>query len=81
MSPGGWSNQHITDVKWVGEQDGEVGQSSREIMVEWISGGGAAFVQGPHSRVRVGVVDASPPYLRTYANGEWDDNLLSLPTF
>ena len=29
----------------------------------------------------VGVVEASnhAPYLRTYANGQWNDNLLSLP--
>ena len=30
------------------------------------------------NRANVGVVDATPPYIRTYADGEWDNNLLSL---
>jgi hypothetical protein len=81
MSPGGFTNQHITDVKWISDQDGSVDQSSREVMVDWIDKGGSAWVQGTNSRSQVGVVRETPPYLRTYANGIWDDNLLSLPTF
>lgn len=30
------------------------------------------------NRANVGVVEANPPYLRTYADGVWTDNLLSL---
>lgn len=81
MSPGGYTNQHITDVKWMSDQDGSVGESSREVMVEWIDKGGSAWVQGTSSRSQVGVVDATPRYLRTHANGIWNDNLLALPTF
>jgi hypothetical protein len=81
MSQGGWTNQHITDVKWMSDQDGEVGQSTRQAMVDWIDNGGYAYVQAPQSRSQVGVVDATPRYLRTYANETWNDNLLSLPTF
>jgi hypothetical protein len=33
------------------------------------------------SDVAVGVVDASPPYIRTYADGNWTDNLLALPRY
>jgi hypothetical protein len=32
------------------------------------------------SRADIGVVDgANGPYVRTYANGKWNDNLLALP--
>ena len=31
--------------------------------------------------VKVGVVDATPPYLRTHADGVWTDNLLALPRY
>ena len=30
------------------------------------------------NRANGGVVDGQPPYLRTYADGVWSDNLLSL---
>lgn len=41
-------------------------------MVTWIEGG---------NTVRVGVVNATPKYIRTYADGTWTDNLLALPRF
>jgi hypothetical protein len=82
MSPGGWSNEHIIAVRWINDQNGAVGESTREIMVQWIAyQGGFAYVQGPSAWSQVGVVRASPPYLRTYADGIWNDNLLALPTF
>ncbi|MBF6423022.1 DUF3892 domain-containing protein [Nocardia farcinica] len=83
MSPGGTRNEHITHVKWRQEHDGETGFMSKPQAVKWLDDGNRAFVQGPHSRVEVGVVREAgkEPYLRTHANGKWDDNLLSLPLF
>lgn len=81
MSPSGWANEHIITVKWAGDQSGDIGKSTRETMVTWIENGNYAYVQGPQSRSQVGVVDATPKYLRTHANKFWNDNLLSLPTF
>jgi hypothetical protein len=82
MSPGGWSNQHIVMVKWISDQDSSVGESTREVMVDWIGNrGGYAYVQGSSALSQVGVVHAAPPYLRTHADGIWNDNLLALPTF
>ena len=38
------------------------------------------FVRSTNSRSDVGVVNGpTGKYLRTYANGQWNDNLLSLP--
>lgn len=53
-------------------------------MVDWIENKkGKAFVGSGSQRVEVGVVSPSggQPYLRTYADGVWTNNLLSLPEF
>jgi hypothetical protein len=51
-------------------------------MVEWIRDkGGKAFVVSGGYRAAVGVVNANPPYIRTYADGVWTDNLFALPTY
>ena len=73
--------QHIVAVQW--RANGSVGQHSRDQMVTAIESGHTAYVQGSASQSEVGVFKSSNgvKYLRTYANGHWDDNLLSLPTF
>jgi hypothetical protein len=42
---------------------------------------GQAFVSDGVRNVLVGVVDATPKYVRTYADGVWTDNLLALPKY
>jgi Protein of unknown function (DUF3892) len=42
---------------------------------------GRAVVGEGKDRVEVGVVEASPKYIRTYAYGKWTNNLLALPTY
>jgi hypothetical protein len=75
-------HEHITHVYW-----SEYGTSSeawwtKQQAVDWINGGGDARVSaGGRYDVKVHVVNASPPYLRTAANGTYTDNLLSLPRF
>ena len=57
--------------------------NSRSEMVAWIEDkDGKAYVDDDRGhRVPVAVVKPSsgPKYLRTYADGVWTDNLLSLP--
>jgi len=53
-------------------------------MVEWIDAqGGRAYVRSSNTIAEVGVIkpQGRAPYLRTYADGEWNNNLLSLPRF
>lgn len=83
LSWGGSTHEQITDYKWRLE-DGGVGQTSKATMVDWIDKrGGNACVGSGASRVPVGVVKPAhgQPYLRTYADGQWTNNLLSLPRF
>ncbi|HZL06523.1 MAG TPA: DUF3892 domain-containing protein [Coriobacteriia bacterium] len=83
LSQGGYTHEHITDVKWTSYENDSSGQSTKAATVEWIDNGGAAYVESASTKVQVGVVkpQGGTPYLRTYANGTWTDNLLSLPRF
>lgn len=83
MAAGGDKHSHITSVKWKNPDSGKSGESTQKTMVEWISKkNGSAYVCGGNAHIaRVGVVNADPPYIRTYADGNWSDNLLALPRY
>jgi hypothetical protein len=77
------SHDHIAKLKWVSDETSELGENTRAQLVAWIrDDGGKGYVKDSlGNKVNVQVVDASPPYLRTVADGELTDNLLSLPTY
>lgn len=81
MSPGGRLHEHIEEVAWTNPADGKTGKSTRHAMVVWINGGGVARLKDAKGDVQVGVVNATPPYIRTHADGRWTDNLLALPRY
>jgi copper oxidase (laccase) domain-containing protein len=82
LATGRVGHEHITDVKWRNPSSGELGQSTRAAMVDWINEGGVAKVADFQGHdVSVVVVNSSPPYIRTHADGVWTDNLLALPRF
>jgi hypothetical protein len=80
---GGNKHEHIESVRWENPSTAKTGESTKQEVVRWLkeSKGNEARVRSGTSYVLVGVVDASPPYIRTHANGVWSDNLLSLPRF
>jgi hypothetical protein len=78
---GGTGHEHIAALRWKDPDSGEGAQNLVADMVNWVDGGGEAYVCGGGHLARVGVVDANPPYLRTHADGYWNDNLLSLPRY
>ncbi len=79
---GGTSHEHITDLRWMNPANAEVGTSTKQAIVEWLRQPDArAFVADGTTTVEVGVVEATPPYVRTYADGRWTNNLLALPRF
>lgn len=69
-------HQHISDVRW--EQATESGICSRETMVKFIEEGNVVWVRG-NPIAQVGVINGPPKYLRTHADGSWNNNLLNLP--
>lgn len=82
---GNHQNPHeaIQYLGWVNEKTGETGTTSRIDLYNWIvEKGGQAYVRGDNgtiSYVGTAVTSNGTKYLRTYANGVWNDNLLSLP--
>lgn len=78
---GGELHEHIASVRWRNPTTTATGESTRQQVVDWIRTGGEALVALPPKPVKVGVVDASPPYIRTHADGAWTNNLLALPHF
>jgi hypothetical protein len=80
---GGAGHEHIGAVRWRNPTTGNTGENTRAEMVDWIKnkGGDARVRDDAGNDVRVGVVNATPPYLRTFADGVWTDNLLALPRY
>ena len=79
---GGTQHEHIGSVLWRHPDTGATGEISRYDLVDWIdSKRGEAYVTDGSSTVEVGVVHARPPFIRTYADGRWTDNLLALPRY
>jgi hypothetical protein len=82
---GGSGHEHINSLQWRNTQTGATGQSTRQAIVEWLdeSKANQAVVANNGTWVYVGVrrPKDGPPYLSTYADGDWTDNLLALPWF
>lgn len=78
----GTGHEHISEVRWWNPQTGQMGTSTRQVMVDWIqNSNGVARVTDGFRLVDVMVANANPPYIRTFADGQWTDNLLALPRF
>ena len=80
MSTGGTRHEHIANVKW-NNPETKSGENTRQEIVDWIETGGVAKVKSGTKEVTVAVVNASPKYLRTNADGVWTDNLLAMPLY
>lgn len=81
MSEGGTRHEHIASVSWLNPESGKTGTSTVPAMVEYIHAGNRVYTCDGHRVAVIRVVDANPPYIRTYADNSWTDNLLSLPKF
>ena len=75
----GNGHQHISELKWTDAN--ETKTSTRAQMVEFVEGGGQAYVTADGYTAYLRVRPGPPKYVQTYADGVWKDNLLSLPTF
>ena len=82
---GGQLHEHISEVKYT--NNGKTDTASRQTMVDWLdeSDDNKAIVYSKNRAEKswVGTVHRAnlPDYIRTYADGEWNDNLLALPEY
>lgn len=74
-------HDRIEKVKWLNPSNNNTGTSSVAEIVTFLNNGNAAKVTDGKRTINVAVVDASPPHIRTVADGYYTDNLLSLPKF
>lgn len=74
--------EHIGELQWVNPGTGATGASSRAAMVQFVRDNpNQAYVEGPTKRAYLRVREATPPYVQTYADNTWTDNLLALPRY
>lgn len=73
------THEAITHFQWVDAATGRGAIYDKAQMVAWVERGQQAYVASPFGKVRVHVVNASPKYLRTVADGKWANNLVNLP--
>jgi hypothetical protein len=78
------AHEYITGFRWTNRTTGATNDSSKTQLVAWIDAKqGSAYVGNGPQQAPVGTVHPAggAPYLRTHADGEWTNNLLSLPEF
>jgi hypothetical protein len=78
------THQTIIRYAWVNTTTGAAGNNDKPSMVEYVDSKKNTVVVGSGAnQVQVGSVhpDSGAPYLRTYADGKWTNNLINLPTF
>ena len=80
---GGTGHEHIASFVWVQEGTFKSGISDQMNMAKFIADGGQVKVSDGLRQAAVGVVrpQGGAPYLRSFADGQWTDNLLSMPRF
>ena len=81
---GGTDHQHISELKWKNTTTASEGASSRQQLVDWLTvQSNQAIVRSGAASAFVGVVRPvnGLPYVRTYEDGVWTDNLLALPRY
>lgn len=81
--PTSQNHEHITDVRWVEAGTTKTNVMTKQQAVDWLNSSttNLLWVRGTPKDSEVLVVDGNPPYLRTAADGYYNNNLLSLPRF
>jgi len=72
----------LTHYRWLDSSDGKAGTTGRAGMIKFLEEGKKAQVAGEDGPSVVAVYESNgTKYLRTHADGSWNNNLESLPRF
>ncbi|MGD0447482.1 MAG: DUF3892 domain-containing protein [Candidatus Dormibacteria bacterium] len=74
-------HEHIGEIRWLDSSHSTSNTMSMARSIAWLREGNKLFVAGDKGPAEVRVVDATPPHLRTVADGNYTDNLLALPRY
>ena len=82
-SSGHENHEHIRAIRWRDAESHQQGQSTVAEVVDLIRAKTLVYVSDEafERTAIVRVVDAKPPYIRSWAHGEWGNDLLALPRF
>jgi hypothetical protein len=72
---------HIAGIRWLDAGNSTSKTMSTAEAIDWLRRGNRLLVAGETGAIDVRIVEATPPYLRTVADGTDTDNLLMLPRF
>jgi hypothetical protein len=79
----GTTHEHITDVQWATAS--AAGRMGRQPLIDWLNASSEHQAVVAHDREYVPMLVVEPferaPYVRTYADGTWRNDLLGLPRF
>lgn len=78
------TEDEIVRFRWTNITTGTTGDNDKRTMVAWVEKEeNSAFAGSGSDHVEVRVVRPrfGQPYLRTYADGQWTNNLVNLPAF
>lgn len=76
-------HENIHTVQWRDAESRQQGVHTVAEVVELIRSGNLVYVSDDafERTALIRVVDAKPPYIRSWAHGEWENDLLALPRF
>jgi hypothetical protein len=75
-------HEHITGIRWLDTSNSTSKAMTSAACIDWLrKSGNKMVVAGDKGPADVRVVEGSPPYLRTVADGNYTDNLLALPRY
>lgn len=74
-------HEEVSDYGWHDDVSNTNGIWDRQTMVDWVNAGNTAYVIGSDQRKAFCGVRGIYPrqYLQTYADGDWKDNIVSMP--
>ena len=77
------SHENIRAVRWRDAESHQQGQYAVAEVVDLIRAETLVYVSDEafDRTTLVRVVDAQPPYIRAWAGGQWENDLLALPRF
>jgi hypothetical protein len=77
------SHENIRAVQWRDAESRQQGVYTVGEVVKLIRSGNLVYVSDDafERTALVRVVDAEPPYIRSWAHGKWENDLLTLPRF
>jgi hypothetical protein len=82
-SSGNHNHENIRAVRWRDAQSRQHGQSTVAEVIDLIRAQTLVYVSDEtfERTALVRVVDAKPPYIRSWVRGEWGNDLLAMPRF